>query len=817
MLEAPPGAGKTTRAPLALLSAPWRGDGAIILLEPRRAAARAAAARLAAQLGGSVGGVVGYRIRDEARTSDDTRILVATEGVLTRRLQSDPALEGVAAVVFDEFHERSIHADLGLALCLEAQAHLREDLRLLAMSATLDGAAVAALMGGAGPPAPILRSDGRQHPVETRWRASPLGPDARTRHLDAVAADAVLDALADADGDVLVFLPGAAEIGRTARRLAGRVGAAAVTPLYGDLPEAAQRRALDPDPDGRRKIILSTNLAETSLTIDGVRIVVDAGFARRARFDRGAGLTRLVTTRVSKAAATQRRGRAGRQAPGVCIRLWTKAEEGGFPESDPPEILETDLAPLALDLACWGADAADLAFLDPPPETALADARNLLRRLGALDADGKATPHGRRLAATPLHPRLAHLLASAADPARARLLVALLDAKDPWRGDDADLSWRVRALEARRGGEGEASPRDAAAARIVAAAKRLKKRGAAQAGDCADRAADSVGALVALAFPDRLAARRSDRPSYVLSNGAGAALRESDPLAAEPYLAIAELGPANASQSADAAIRLAAPITLDEINVLYRSQIRCERICQWSRRDRRVAARERRVLFEMPLSDRPWPDPPPDQTAAAMAEGVRHLGLQALPWSDGARRLRGRVGRARADGADLPDFSDAGLLASLDLWLTPHLGHMRRAADLEKLVLEPLLRAQLDWNARATLEAAAPAAFAAPTGEQVPIDYGDGNADTAAPPRIRIKLQELFGIAEHPIVAGAPLLIELLSPAGRPLQTTADLPGFWRGSYVDVAKEMRSRYPKHPWPDDPLTAAPTRRAKPRRR
>lgn len=810
VLEAPPGAGKTTRVPLALLDQPWRGDGRILLLEPRRVAARAAAARLAANLGEEVGRTVGYRIRHESRVSAQTRIEVLTEGVLTRRLQSDPSLEGVAAVLFDEFHERSIHADLGLALCLEAQGALREDLRLVAMSATLDGAAVSALMQ-----APRVRSEGRSYPVETRWLEQPLKSGSRDFRFEREVADLIRRALSETTGDALAFLPGAAEIRRCAADLERDPPADSplILPLYGELPFAEQQKALAPDPEGRRKVVLSTALAETSLTIDGVRVVIDGGRARRARFDPDAGMSRLVTTRVSKASAEQRRGRAGRTAPGWCYRLWTGAEEGGAPERDPPEIRDADLAGLALDLAAWGAQPEDLPFLDPPPETALAQARALLGMLGALDAAGRITEHGRRLAATPLHPRLAHMAILSGGDDKALRLAALLEERDPLRGAGADLTDRMNALD-RPERRPEARP---ALMRIRDAAKRLKKRVRLEPGERAEAPA-TLGGLTALAFPDRLATRRGEGPRYHLSGGKGAKLPEGDPLTAEPYLAVAELGHGPRDRTgAEATIRLAAPIARAEIETLFEDRLVWRESCVWSRRDRQALARRRLHLFETVLEEQPWPSPPQEAFVEAMTQGVRELGIGALPWTPAARRLQARIARARSIGGRgeaLPDSSDAALLDDLESWLSPHLSGMRRQADLDKLPLERLLVERLDWGQSQLLDELAPSHFRAPTGTRAPIDYGAD--EDQAPPRIAIKLQEMFGVTRHPTVLGEPLLIDLLSPAGRPLQTTADIPGFWGGAYVEVAKEMRARYPRHPWPEDPAAAEATRRAKPRR-
>ncbi|MCI4664071.1 MAG: ATP-dependent helicase HrpB [Neomegalonema sp.] len=810
VLEAPPGAGKTTYAPLALLDAPWLGAGRIVMLEPRRIAARTAAERMAELLGEKPGATVGYRMRDAVKTSAATRIEVITEGVLTRRLQRDPELSDaslgpIACVIFDEIHERSLQSDLGLALCLEAQAALRPDLRLMAMSATLDGERIAELMDAAR-----VRSEGRAYPVETRWRDAPLRPQERPEE---IAADTAAHALTQSEGDVLVFLPGVAEIRRAAARLAGQVAAnIEIRPLYGDLTLIEQQAAIAPAPNGKRKIALATAIAETSLTIQGVRVVVDAGRSRRARFDPGSGMDRLATGRVSRAAAEQRRGRAGRLAPGICYRLWPESAHGALPAFDPPEIMEADLAGLALELAAWGAAPQDLPFLDQPPATAFAAARDLLQTLGALNPTGGLTKHGERLAAAPLHPRLAHMTLRAGADLTACRLAALIEERDPLRSlGEVDIAARLRALDApQRHGAAKAGLE-----RVRNAGDRLRKRLKPIAEPPKEEYAP--GALLALAFPDRIAARRpggrDDEPSrYALSGGRGAVLRRGDPLGRAPFLVAADLFfPEETARAArDPEIRLAATIERCEIESLFDGQIVHEQLCEWSRRDRRIRPIQRSRLGAATLETQPWPDPPSEAIAAAAAEGVRHLGVSALPWTKAARRLQKRAAWARKANSDLLDLSDAALLERLDDWLTPHLGAVRAQVDLEKIDLLSLLDAQLDWPARQALDAAAPAHFTAPTGSKAPIDYDENR------PKVSIRLQELFGLTEHPHAAGMPILFELLSPAHRPIQMTADLPGFWSGSYSDVAKEMRARYPKHPWPDDPANAEATRRAKPRK-
>jgi ATP-dependent helicase HrpB len=825
VLQAPPGAGKTTLVPLDLLA---RGvvAGRIVLLEPRRLAARAAAERMAETLGEPVGRTIGYRIRGEAKVSAATRIEVVTEGILTRMIQSDPELGGVGLMIFDEFHERSLNADLGLALCLEVRGALRPDLRLLVMSATLDAGPVAALMGDA----PVVTSAGRAFPVETRWLPRPPDPSLR---LEAVVAGAVRAALEETEGGMLVFLPGEGEIRRVEALLQGLPGVA-LRPLYGAMDFAAQRAALAPAPG--RKVVLATSIAETSLTLPDIRVVVDAGRARRARFDPNSGMSRLVTERVTKAEAEQRRGRAGRVAPGLCYRLWTKGEEGGLAPYPPAEIEVADLAGLALELALWG--GADLPFLTPPPAGPLAEARALLQGLGALDGRGHITPHGRVLAALPLHPRLGHMLAVAGPGAAT--LAALLAERDPLRGAGPDLALRLQAV-ARPGPEADRGvvERIRAEAKRLEAAARGLAGGAGPAGGppppppphegegghrMTGAAAAAPGAslpprgggmgrggsppghtlaeMAALAYPDRIGLRRKgDAPRWVLSGGKGAAMAPGLPLSGARLIVATDLD----GDAREAVVRQAVAISEAEVRGLFADRIAWVEVCEWSRREGRVLARRQERLGALVLDDRPW-EAPPDQVARAALEGVRTLGL---PWSPAARRLRARARLAR--GADWPGVEDAELLASAEGWLLPHLAGVRTEADIRALDLVPALQGLIGWDRLAEMDRLVPGSFETPLGRRIPIDY-DGET-----PAIEVRLQEMFGVTTHPVVGAArlPLRITLLSPASRPVQVTTDLPRFWATSYADVRKDMRGAYPRHPWPEDPTRAEPTLRAKPR--
>ena len=792
VLVAQAGAGKTTRVPLVLLDEPWAKDMKILVLEPRRLAARAAAARMASILGEQVGDTVGLRVRFGSKVSKRTRIEVVTEGVFTRLILDDPSLAGVAAVLFDEFHERSLDADLGLALVRDAQQGLRDDLKILVMSATLDGARVAALLGHA----PVIESQGRGFPVETRY----LGRDARVP-IERQVADAAEHALRADSGSLLVFLPGAAEIRRTETLLKERVRKANVdiVALFGALDASEQDRAISPAPPGHRKVVLATSIAETSLTIERIRVVIDSGLSRVPRYEPDVGLTRLQTVRVSRAAADQRRGRAGRTEPGVCYRLWDEPQTGSLEPYTRPEILSADLSSFVLDLAQWGAvDPGELAFLDPPPRAALNEARALLGDLGALDAQGRVTEEGRKLRALPLPPRLARMVVDAAAEgagAQAAAIAALLTERG-LGGDDLDLCRRLdqfRRDSSRRGED----------------ARAMVKRWA-DAVDGNGGGKLSVGSILALAYPDRIAKSRGGRSgAFLLANGRGGLVDPASALACETFLAVAELtGAAGASR-----ILLAAPLTRAEIEARFADRIEEREAVTFDTDSASLRARRSRRLGVLVLAEQLKPVAPNAENAKQLAEGIAALGIGKLPWSKAQMQLRNRVSfLRRSEGDEWPDLSDNTLARTVAEWLAPFLTGKTALAQIGADDLAAALDALIPWNLRHRLDAEAPTHFTASTGSAVPIDY-----DAEQGPTISIRVQELFGLATHPSIAGGrvPLVIELLSPAHRPVQVTRDLPGFWRGSYKDVKTEMRGRYPKHPWPDDPLSAPPTRRAKPR--
>lgn len=795
VLVAPPGAGKTTRVPLALLDAPWLQGKKIIMLEPRRIAARASAERMAKTLGERAGETVGYRVRFGSKVSRVTKIEVVTEGIFSRQILDDPELSGIAAVLFDEFHERSLDADLGLALARDAQVGLREDLRILVMSATLDGARVAKLLGNA----PVISSEGRAFPVETRY----LGRKADAP-LERQMADAIAMALRADPGSVLAFLPGAAEIRRTQTFLGERIHDAAIeiVPLFGALDAAVQDRAIAPAPQDRRKVVLATSIAETSLTIEGVRIVVDSGVARVPRYEPDIGLTRLETVRASRAAVDQRRGRAGRTEPGVCYRLWDEPQTASLAAYTQPEILSADLSSLVLDLAQWGvSDPATLAFLDPPPAPALKEARSLLGELGALDADGRITAEGKSLRELALPPRLARMIVDAhrlGAGAEAADIAAVLTERG-LGGDGVDLDHRLDQFRRDRS-------QRASSARSLA--QRWASQVAATEGLAGEDTSPSTGVMLALAFPDRVARNRGNG-SFVLANGRGAAVDQASALARAPYIAVAEL----TGTAANGRILLAAPIEQGEIEQHFADQIETADEISFDRGAMALRARRRKTLHAITLSEAPMALKPSAETARVLADGLVAAGLDRLPWSKPAKQWRDRVMFLRkAEGESWPDLSDDALAAQRETWLVPALYDKTALKDLSAGDLSDALMTLLPWELRARLEREAPTHFEAPTGTQLAIDY-----EAEQGPTIAVRLQELFGLNTHPSIAkgAVPLVLELLSPAHRPVQVTRDLPGFWRGSYAAVRSDLRGRYPRHPWPEDPASAMPTRRVKPR--
>jgi ATP-dependent helicase HrpB len=797
VLVAPPGAGKTTRVPLALLDEPWAKDRKIIVLEPRRIAARASAERMARTLGERVGDTVGYRVRFGSKVSRATRIEVVTEGIFSRQILDDPELNGVAAVLFDEFHERSLDADLGLALARDAQTGLREDLRLLVMSATLDGARVAKLLGDA----PVVTSEGRAFPVDTRY----LGrkPDLP---LERQMADAIASALRADQGSVLAFLPGAAEIRRTQNFLSERVRDASIeiVPLFGALDPSIQDRAIAPAPKGSRKVVLATSIAETSLTIEGVRIVVDSGMARVPRYEPDIGLTRLETVRASRAAVDQRRGRAGRTEPGVCYRLWEEPQTASLAPYSQPEILSADLSSLVLDLAQWGVrDAAGLAFLDQPPAPAWKEAKALLEELGALDADGRITSEGHSLRALALPPRLARMIVDSARFSRgdqAADIAAVLTERG-LGGDNADLD--VRLDQFRR----DRSQRASSARELARRWARIASDGSSSA-DAPGSDDLSTGMMLAFAYPDRVARNRGNG-SFVLANGRGAAVDQTSALARQPYIAVGEL----TGTAASGRILLAAPIMAEEIESHFADQIETADDISLDRSSMALRARRKRRLHAITLSETPMAVAPSAGTARVLADGLIAAGLDKLPWSKALKQWRDRVMFLRmAEGESWPDLSDTALGDQRQQWLVPALYEKTSLKDLSAGELADALMSLLPWDLRARLDREAPTHFEVPTGSQLAIDY-----EAEQGPTIAVRLQELFGLNTHPSIAkgAVPLVLELLSPAHRPVQVTRDLPGFWRGSYAAVRADLRGRYPRHPWPEDPANAVPTRRAKPR--
>jgi ATP-dependent helicase HrpB len=822
VLMAPPGAGKSTVVPLVLMQEGWAEGKRILMLEPRRLAARAVAGRMAETLGEAVGRTVGYRMRLDTRVSRETRVEVVTEGVLTRMLQSDPALEGVAAVLFDEYHERSLQADLGLALTLDARESVAPELRILIMSATLEGASVSRLLGDA----PVVTARGRAFPVVTRYagKGMPPLPEMGGRGTqespEALTARIVRRALQEETGDVLVFLPGAREIHRLRALLSetaasdGGAGGLQLLPLYGELSSEEQDLALTPAREGARRVVLATNIAETSLTIPGVRVVVDSGLVRRLRFDPATGMSRLETERISRASAEQRQGRAGRMEPGVCYRAWSEAAQRSLAPFSPAEIVEADLTPLALELAGWGVrDAAALRWLDPPPGPMLASARDLLERLGALDAGGRITPHGREMARLGVHPRLAHMLLRARQTGSLPLaadLAALLSERDLLRGTagarDADIRGRLEALR----GESETGAMDRAGLhRARRGARDLLRQlgGAADSGRGGAGSSGSVGGLLALAFPDRIGRRRAGGDGrFTLTNGRGAHFGEPQPLSRQELIVAVDLD----DRERDARIRLAAPIRREDIDELMSSRLVRSDSVEWNEREQAVLARRVLRLDGLVLEESALPEVPREEAHAAMLEGVRQLGIESLPWSREARDLQARVAFVRRLGRDYerwPDLADAALAASIADWLAPWLDGITRRGHLARVPLLDALLARLSWDERRQLDALAPTHLSVPSGSRIHVDYADESA-----PAVAVRLQEVFGLETTPRIGGGRVAVtfKLLSPAQRPVQVTRDLASFWRGSYAEVRKDMRGRYPKHYWPENPLEAQPVR-------
>ena len=807
VLQAEPGAGKTTRVPLALLDSDWLKGRKIIMLEPRRLAARSAARYMARSLGERVGATVGYRVRLDTRVGPDTRIEVVTEGVLTRLLQADAALESAGLVIFDEFHERSLQTDLGLALCLDSQTALREDLRLLVMSATLDGTAVSALLDDAD----VLDCKGRSYPVTTYYRPLRTDFSRQRRSFCHEVAAVVLQILGETRGSVLLFLPGAGEIRQVQNALqtAGLPVDVQLAPLMGQLNAAAQDKAIQPAEDGRRKLVLATAIAETSLTIEGITVVIDAGLMRMSRFDPNTGLDRLITQPVSQSAAAQRCGRAGRLAAGECFRLWS--EHSHLVPHAAPEILQADLAPLVLELAQWGVrDVQQLCWLDEPPAAHLAQARDLLVSLGALTEDGAVTAHGRVLAALGVHPRLAHMMVRGHDMGYATLaceLAALLGERDPLHINDSDVQLRVEWL--RMAGKESGGRREQHQSLRAMRDSWLRLLGAGKSvHDNADLA--HCGTLLAFAYPDRIARRRKGQANrFLLSNGRGARFRDAEPLAANDFLVAVNL-----DGEQEAVIYLAASISRDQLQVQHADLLREEAVISWDENEGAVLTRRQLRLGELLLDDRPLQDADSEAVKHALLSGIQTRGLDCLPWNDALRQLQLRVGFLRTlDPDDWPDISDAALSVHMRDWLLPFLGNMTRLAHLKRLDLRAALLAQLTWEQQQQLDEMAPTHLRVPSGSKLQLDYSEGR------PVLAVRLQEMFGLADTPRIAGGrvAVLLQLLSPARRPVQITQDLATFWSGSYHSVKKDMKGRYPKHPWPEDPLQALPTTRVKPRKR
>lgn len=804
VLVAQPGAGKTTQVPLALLQESWLQNQKILMLEPRRLAARAAACYMARLWNEAVGQTIGYRVKNDTLIGPNTRIEVITEGVLTRMLQTDPALEGVGIVIFDEFHERSLHADLGLALCRQSQSLLREDLRILIMSATIEAEPVADMLDQA----PIIQSEGRTYPVTTHYLSAK-----QDERLESTVVKSIRQALHSDEGSLLVFLPGAAEIHRVAGSLCAlQLGKEVeIAPLYGNLAQDAQDRALAPCMPGHRKVVLATSIAETSLTVEGVTVVIDSGLMRVPRFSPRTGMTRLTTVPVSAASADQRRGRAGRLGPGVCYRLWTETEQRQLAPSSTPEIREADLAPLALELAAWGVtDPAELVWLDPPPAAAYQQARELLVQLGALYEDGGLSAHGKRMAALGLHPRLAHMVLQAKPlelGALACELAVMLSERDilsSARGRDADVRTRIEVLWRAAQGEQRADVDFGLCRRITAEAKALMQ--SLGIGPSAQRSSAS-GLLLAFAYPDRVAQRRSTG-RFLLSSGRGAVLPELQALSNERYLVAAELD----DSGVESRIYLAAPVLEEELLEAFGGRLQQEQEVLWDSAAGTVKARQRLRLGAIIMKEKPLQEPNPDLLVQALITGIQSESLELLPWNRSSRQLQQRVIFLHSYAGEWPDMRDEALLATLEDWLAPHLYGMTSKGSLGRLNLTNILEEMLTWEQRRRLEEWAPTHIQVPSGSRIPVDYS-----VMESPTLSVRLQEMFGLADTPRIAKGriPLTLHLLSPAQRPVQVTKDLASFWREAYFEVKKDLKGRYPKHYWPDDPMAAIPTNRAKPR--
>lgn len=807
VLVAEPGAGKTTQVPLAFINEEWLSGRKIVMLEPRRLAARSAAEYMSRMLGEQPGGTVGYRVRMESRTSRATKIEVVTEGILTRMLQNDPGLEDVGLIIFDEFHERNLQGDLGLALALESRAALREDLRILVMSATLEAEPVAGLLGDA----PVVNCPGRQFPVETVYRPPAAGTPLE-KHMAAV----IREAAAGHPGDVLVFLPGKGEIRKVQAELeSGGVPAGCVIrPLYGQLPQKEQDAAVLPDPQGRRKWILATSIAETSLTIDGVRIVVDGGFMRTQLFSARTGMPYLATDRVSRASADQRRGRAGRTAPGIAYRLWSQEAQNHLRSRNTPEILQTDLAPLALELAAWGVqNPQGMLWLDPPPETAYERGRELLQCLGAARPDGSVTEKGRRMAELGLHPRLSAMMLQAEEMGQSSLaavLAAILQERDIFRngsgaGSDSDIRSRVQAVSQwERNGAAVPHADEAALNRIVQESRYMRKR--LEAGPAAMEIEKS-GLLLSYAYPDRIGQSRGGG-KYLLTSGRGVELSREQPLSRETYVTVAAV---DDRKGAEGKILLAAPVSLEDLQQHHRDDITEEMTVEWDPSLGGVKARRQQRLGAVVLRESPAGQPPAEAVAQALLDGIRAEGLGILPWTKQAAQLRQRLQLMHEADPAWPDMGDDALLNHLEEWLLPYLDGMKTRGDLQKLQLAPILEQRVGWDKKTRLDKEVPTHITVPSGSRIAVDYSDPKQ-----PVLAVKLQEMFGLHETPKIClgKIPLTIHLLSPAQRPVQITSDLASFWKNGYFEVKKDLKGRYPKHYWPDDPLEAIPTKRVRP---